>query len=107
MLYQALRPCRFDRLYLTGEIISSQVILPKRIPILIQRGDIRIIREETLGQGNHLLQGQVQVGTKEQLRQQLRQLTGKEIPKYYTKNQLLHMILQAQVGEEYDKNIHI
>lgn len=99
MLYQALRPCRFDRLYLTGEIIPSQVIVAERIPVLIERGDMRTIAEKAFYQEIGQLTGQEKIGTKEQLRQQLQQLTGKEIPKYYSKNQLLQMILQAQVGE--------
>jgi hypothetical protein len=42
MAYRAKQLCRFDKVYLVGEIIPDQVILPSRIPALIEMGAIEV-----------------------------------------------------------------
>ena len=107
MLYQALRPCRFDRLYLTGELIPGRVILDSRVDKLIAWGKIRAIEEKAVTTEIENLTRQLKQWTKEQLRQEIMRVTGKPVPKQYGKQQLLQMILQTQVGDENDKNLSI
>ena len=51
MAYKAKKLCRFDRQYLTGEIVPCEVIDPKRIESLQEMGVLEFI-DDTINQGD-------------------------------------------------------
>lgn len=107
MLYQALQPCRFDREYLTGELISGRVILIDVADKLIAWGLIRPINRREEEQEIQQVIARLKQWDKEQLRGELERITGRAIKGQWSKSRLLEQILKAQVGEDYDQNISI
>ena len=102
MLYQALRPCRFDRWYLTGEIIPGQVILPEKVPTLMQRGRIRLLSEKALAKELQSESKRLETYTKEQLWAEIVKLTGKQPAKRSSKKQLIQILLETQAGDGHE-----
>lgn len=107
MLYQALRPCRFDREYLTGEFISGQVILVDMVDKLIAWGLIRPINDRDMKAEIQEAVGKLKLLEKEQLYAELQRITGNSPSKRWGKVKLIEMIVKAQVGDDYGQNISV